>query len=191
MADELLDIVNDNDVVIAQEMRSIVHRRGLQHRGVHVFLVTPQGKLLVQQRSWQQVAFPLALDCSVSEHVKAGENYRQAAQRGLVEELGIKDVHIHALVKFRMVYGPNDLEVCVLYEGSVDPTQVRFDPLEVKEIAYFDLEELEVLLRTDRSVFSGWFVQLLNWYLYKPSELKILRCYKHDRLLLPASSERR
>lgn len=191
MSDELLDIVNDDDAVIAQEMRSIVHRRGLQHRGVHVFLVTPLGKLLVQQRGQQQEAFPLALDGSVSEHVKASETYRQAAHRGLVEELGIKVVHIHPLVKFRMVYGPNDFEICVLYEGIVDPAQVRFNPLEVQGIAYYDLEELEALLRTDRSAFSGWFVQLLNWYLYRPSELEIITRNKHERLLLPASSERR
>ncbi|MFZ2098829.1 MAG: NUDIX domain-containing protein [Anaerolineales bacterium] len=190
MSDELLDIVNDKDVVIAQELRSTVHRLGLQHRGVHVFLVTPQGKLLVQQRGRQQETFPLALDCSVSEHVKAGEKYQQAADRGLLEELGINFVHIHPLIKFKMVYGPNDFEMCVLYEGRVDPAQVCFNPLEVNGIAWYDLEELEALFQGGKTAFSGWFVQLLNWYLRKPSELKILRCYKHDRLLLPMSKKR-
>jgi isopentenyldiphosphate isomerase len=189
MPDELLDIVNDYDVVISQEMRSFVHRRGLQHRGVHVFLVTPEGKLLVQQRGRHLETFPLALDCSVSEHVKAGENYQQAANRGLVEEMGIRDVHTHPLVKFKMCYGPNDFEICVLYEGIVDPAQVHFNPLEVNGIAYYDLEELETLIHNGRTAFSGWFVQLLNWYLRKPSELKILKNYKHDRLMLLMSDE--
>ena len=190
MSDELLDIVNDDDVVIAQEMRSIVHSRGLQHRGVHVFLVTPQGKLLVQRRGRQQAAFPLALDCSVSEHVKAGENYRQAAKRGMEEELGINAIQVHAMVKFKMTYGPNDFEICVLYEGSVDPAQVRFNPLEVQGIAYYELEELEALIHNGGIPFSSWFEQLLNWYQRKLSEMKILKSYKHDRLMLLMRNKR-
>jgi isopentenyl-diphosphate delta-isomerase type 1 len=186
MPDELLDVVNDDDVAIAQEMRSVVHRHGLQHRGVHVFLVNSEGQLLVQQRGRQQDTFPLALDCSVSEHVKAGEDYHQAADRGMAEELGLQGVRIRALVKFKMVYGPNDFEICRLYEGSANPIQVRFDPMEVEGIAYYHLKELEALIQSGEVAFSGWFVQLINWYSGKPSELQVLRTYSHHRLLLPA-----
>jgi isopentenyldiphosphate isomerase len=184
MPDELLDVVNDDDVVTAQEMRSVVHLSGLQHRGVHVFLVTPEGRLLVQQRSKQRETSPSALDCSVSEHVKAGEDYPQAAERGLAEEMGIQGAEIQALVKFQMCYGPNDFEISVLYEGMVDPARVRFDPQEVEGITYYRLEELEALIQSGESVFSGWFVQLIRWYLGKPAEMKVLKTYPHDRLLL-------
>ena len=51
MADELLDVVNDNDEVTGQAMRSMVHQQGLQHRGVHVFLFNAQGEMLIQKRS--------------------------------------------------------------------------------------------------------------------------------------------
>ena len=51
MSDELFDVVDEEDKVIGQETRSIVHQRGLWHRGVHVLLFTHEGKLLVQQRS--------------------------------------------------------------------------------------------------------------------------------------------
>jgi isopentenyldiphosphate isomerase len=183
MADELLDIVNDEDMVIAQEMRSVVHRLGLQHRGVHVFLVTPDGRLLVQLRSRHRDTFPLALDCSVSEHVKAGEDYQHAADRGLAEEMGIHGVNTHALVKFNMAYGLNDFEICLLYEGIVLPTQVRFDSSEVEGIAYYQLEELDKLIQSGEVVFSGWFVQLIQWYLGKPSRLNILETYPHTSLL--------
>jgi len=49
--EELFDIVDDEDQVIGLETRSTAHRLGLQHRGAHVFLFTPDGKLLVQKRS--------------------------------------------------------------------------------------------------------------------------------------------
>jgi isopentenyldiphosphate isomerase len=183
MTDELLDIVNDEDMVIAQEMRSIIHRLGLQHRGVHVFLVTPDGRLLVQLRSRHRETFPLALDCSVSEHVKAGEDYQHAANRGLAEELGVYGVNTHAVVKFSMVYGPNDFEICLLYEGIVNPAQVRIDPLEVDGVAYYHLDALDRLIQDRQVVFSGWFVQLIQWYLGKPSQMNILETYPHTPLI--------
>ena len=179
MTDELLDVVTDDDRVIAQEMRSVVHNRGLLHRGIHVFLVTADGHLLVQQRSKHQETFALALDCSVSEHVKAGEDYQQAADRGLSEELGIRGVHTHALVKFNMAYGLNDFEICILYEGIVNPALVRFDPSEVEGIAYYHLEELDKLIQGGEVVISGWFVQLIQWYLDKPSKMNVLETYPY------------
>ena len=185
MSDELLDVVDDADLVTGQELRAVVHQRGLQHRGVHIFLVTPENKMLVQQRSLQRETSPLALDCSVSEHVKAGERYREAAVRGLKEEMGIWDIHIHALIKFKMDYGPYDREVCQLYEGLVDPSRVRFDPVEVERIAFYNLDELEELIRNRHVVFSGWFVQLIHWYLNRPSELQVLKTYSKKRLLIP------
>src|SRR3972149_7014818 len=129
--DELLDIVNDADIITGQEMRSTIHQLGLQHRGVHVFLFTPDGKMLVQKRSADRAASPSMLDCSVSEHVKAGESYLDAAIRGMKEEIGVDEVEIKALVRFRMNYGVNDNEVSTLYKGAVDPNKVKFDQIEI------------------------------------------------------------
>jgi isopentenyldiphosphate isomerase len=176
--DELLDVVTDDDKLIRRETRPIVHAQGLQHRGVHVFLFDPGGKLLVQQRSHLKDSSPLALDCSVSEHLRAGERYHQGAVRGLAEELGLSGIRIHPLVKFSMNYGPNDNEICQLYEGRVAPSLVRIDPLEVEAILYSDLDELEALLRSGKETASRWFVQLLAWYRGKPSDMKVIRTYK-------------
>ncbi len=178
MPDELLDVINDRDQVIAQEMRSVVHHKGLQHRGIHLFLFTPENKLLVQTRSRNQKAYPSALDCSVSEHVKAGETYLQAARRGLLEELGLQRVRLSPLIKFSMQYGPNDLEICTLYQGKVNPAAVHFDPVELAGIAYYKLEELEALIVDSSLPFSSWFIQLIYWYQGRPGELKPLRLYQ-------------
>lgn len=174
MADELLDIVNDHDIVIGQEMRSSVHRLGLQHRGVHVMLFAYDGKMLVQKRSADRAAFPSALDCSVSEHVKAGESYLEAALRGMREELGVEGVEIRPLVKFKMEYGFNDLEISTLYEGRVDTNKVKFDPIEIETIAYYKLEELQDLAEDEKSELCGWFRELIRWYRGKSGRMEIL-----------------
>ena len=185
MADELLDTVNNEDIVDGQEMRSTVHQLGLQHRGAHVFLFTRDGKMLVQKRSADRAASPSALDCSVSEHVKAGESYLDAATRGMKEEMGVTGIEINPLVTFRMNYGLNDNEISRLYEGIVEPEKVVFDPVEIEEIGYYSINELQTMMSDEKIKFCGWFVQILNWYLGKPSEMEILTEHDAGRENLP------
>ena len=173
--DELLDIVNNEDIVTGQEMRSTVHQLGLQHRGVHVFLFTRDGKMLVQKRSADRAASPSALDCSVSEHVKAGESYLDAAVRGMKEEMGVTGIEISPLVTFRMNYGLNDNEISRLFEGIVDPKKVKFDSVEIEDIGYFSIDEIREMMQAGKVNFCGWFIEILNWYLGNPSKLSVLK----------------
>ena len=172
--DELLDIVNNDDITRGQEMRSTVHQQGLQHRGVHVFLFTSDGKMLIQKRSADRTSSPSLLDCSVSEHVKAGESYLDAAIRGLKEEMGVTLQELTPLVKFRMNYGPNDNEISILYKGIVDPASVRFDPVEIAEIRYHSMDELRSVLENEKQTLCGWFVEILNWYWGQPTAMTVL-----------------
>ena len=173
MPDELLDVVNDEDIVIDQQMRSTAHQLGLQHRGVHVFLFTRDGKMLVQKRNADRAASPSMLDCSVSEHVKAGESYLAAAQRGLKEEMGVDGIEIKPLVRFRMNYGVNDNEISILYEGIIDPAKVKFDPVEIEEVNYYSVDKLQEMIKEEEAKFCGWFIELLNWYLGKPAKMRL------------------
>jgi len=169
MAEEFFDIVDDEDRVIGRETRSTAHRLGLQHRGVHVFLFAPDKKMLAQKRSRNRAQYPSLLDCSVSEHVKAGESYLEAAIRGMKEEVGVEGIEITPLVKFRMEYGPNDNEISMLYQGAVDPEKVTFDPVEIEGVAYYSLAELEEMTERESGRVCGWFTELTGWYLGKPS----------------------
>ena len=171
MADELLDVVNDNDEVTGQAMRSMVHQQGLQHRGVHVFLFNAQGEMLIQKRSADRANSPSLLDCSVSEHVKAGEGYREAAVRGLSEEMGVEDIELKPVGKIKMEYGPNDNEISFIYEGRVDPARVKFDPVEISEVCYMSLAEIRAGITNEKALYCSWFVELMNWYFGEPTRL--------------------
>ncbi len=175
MAEEIFDIVNDKDEVIGQERRSVVHRKGLFHRGVHIWLFMPDGKLLIQRRTEDRPHAPGALDCSVSEHVKAGEDYLSAARRGLREELGLEGIDLEPVIKFRMEYGPNDNEISELFQGRLtDPGRVHFDPQEVASVEAASTEELEEWIKERQRPFARWFEQMLNWYWGRPSDLQIM-----------------
>ena len=177
MTDELLDIVTDEDVVTGQEMRSTVHQLGLQHRGVHVFLFNDDRKMLVQKRSADRASSPSMLDCSVSEHVKAGESYLEAAIRGMKEEMGLDGIKIKPVVTFKMNYGSNDNEISTLYEGVVDSKKVMFDPVEIEEVDYYSIDEIKEMMKDGNLKFCGWFTQIMNWYFGFPTELTVLKVY--------------
>jgi isopentenyldiphosphate isomerase len=175
MPDEPFDLIDENDRVIGQETRTVVHQRGLWHRGAHVLLFDRAGRLLVQQRSGKKSQSPLTLDCSVSEHVQAGEEYYEAAVRGLSEELGVEGIEIQPLVKFKMNYSPDDNEISMIFKGTVDSEWIRFDPEEIECVDAYTLEELGTLLEQKPGMFSYWFGQILLWFMGKPSALQIMK----------------
>ena len=183
MANELLDVVDNDDIVIGREMRSVVHRRGLQHRGIHVFLFTPEGRLLIQRRSKDRGTSPSLLDCSVSEHVQTGEDYLTGGLRGMREELGLKGKEeIHEIVTFRMNYGPNDNQISRLFQGFIDPALVQFDTVEIEGISYYTAAELLERMEAGKAAFCRWFIQMIQWAIGKPSELNVLKIQNNVHL---------
>lgn len=87
--DEELDVVDERDEIVGSAGRDEIHRRGLLHRSVHVFLVDGAGRLYLQKRAPWKKEHPLRWDSSASGHVLRGETYEAAACRELAEELGI------------------------------------------------------------------------------------------------------
>ena len=171
MAEEYFDIVDESNETIGQELRRIVHQTGLWHRGVHVFLFTPDGRLLVQKRSQTRDKFPGTLDCSVSEHLKPGESYLKGAIRGLREELGVEGIPLTRLLQFKMNYGPNDNEFSEVYKGVLDGITITMDPDEVDEIDFYTILELEEIIGRGEPPIAPWFIQLVRWYTGKPTEM--------------------
>lgn len=89
---EVFDVVDEDDVVIGQTTRDEVHAKGLLHRAVHVFAISPKGELLLQQRSRLKDMHPGVWDSSVAGHLDSGEPYLDAAIREMEEEMGITEV---------------------------------------------------------------------------------------------------
>jgi len=168
-----LDVVNENNQVIGQESRPIIHKSGLWHRGVHVFLFTSDRRLLTQRRSKAQDTFSGALDCSVSEHLKVGESYLDGAIRGLREELGVEQIHLSRLLQLKMNYGPNDNMINELYEGVYDEP-LTINRHEIRQTAYHTIPELEEMIASGQVPFTSWFVQLLRWYTGKLADMQVV-----------------
>lgn len=89
MPDELVDVINENNEVVGQAMKSEVHQKGLRHRLAAVLLQNEAGKYLIPTASEKKVEAG-KLTFSAAGHVQSGNNYLESACRELLEETGLK-----------------------------------------------------------------------------------------------------
>jgi 16S rRNA (adenine1518-N6/adenine1519-N6)-dimethyltransferase len=82
-------LVDEKDRVIGQAARGTVHGDNLLHRAVHILLFNGKNELFLQKRSRSKDRHPCVWDSSAAGHVDAGEEYDEAANRELKEELGV------------------------------------------------------------------------------------------------------
>ena len=97
--EEMFDVVDEQDNVLKQEKRDVVHSNNLLHRAVHVLVFNKRKELLLQKRSILKDKFPNVWDSSAAGHLDAGEDYESCVFRELNEELGVTEVDIQKIAK--------------------------------------------------------------------------------------------
>ncbi|MFK4148369.1 NUDIX hydrolase [Streptomyces sp. NPDC004065] len=88
-ADEILDIVDENDRVVGQSPRGEAYAAGLRHRCAFIEVRDAQGRIFVHRRTPTKLVHPSLYDMFVGGVVGAGESYDDAALREAEEELGV------------------------------------------------------------------------------------------------------
>ncbi|AVZ72140.1 NUDIX hydrolase [Streptomyces lunaelactis] len=88
-ADEILDIVDENDEVIGQAPRGEAYARGMRHRCAFILVRNAEGRIFVHRRTSTKLVFPSLYDMFVGGVVGTGESYDAAALREAEEELGV------------------------------------------------------------------------------------------------------
>lgn len=88
MNDEVLDVINKNNQVIGQEMKSVVHQKGLKHRVSAVLLRREDGKYLITTAANHKVDAG-GLYHSAAGHVLSGKTYLEGAIKEFEEELNL------------------------------------------------------------------------------------------------------
>ncbi|CAM5523117.1 MULTISPECIES: NUDIX hydrolase [Streptomyces] len=116
-ADEILDVVDENDRVIGQYPRGEVYARGMRHRCVFVLARDADGRIFVHRRTPAKLVFPSLYDMFVGGVVGAGEAYDDAALREAEEELGVSGLpRPRFLFKFLYDDGPGGSWWSAVYE---------------------------------------------------------------------------
>lgn len=87
---KILNVVNEKDEVVGEDTRENIHKNGLLHREIHIWIFNDKGEVLLQRRSKTKDTYPGLLDASVGGHVEIGDDYETTAVKELAEETGLK-----------------------------------------------------------------------------------------------------
>ncbi|MEU9862412.1 NUDIX domain-containing protein [Streptomyces sp. NPDC047971] len=88
-AEEILDVVDENDEVVGRAPRAEVYARGLIHRSAFVQVRDAEDRIFVHRRTPTKLLYPSLYDMFVGGVVGTGESYDECALREAEEELGV------------------------------------------------------------------------------------------------------
>lgn len=150
---ELLDVLTpEGQAAGFAKPKGDVHRDGDWHRAAHVWLVTPDGHVLLQRRASIKENWPDLWNVSVAGHVAAGESAVEAAIREAYEELGLalapeELTHLgtlrwHAVLN-EGAYIENEFHEVFLAIREIELERLVLDPMEVGAAVLVKPEEIE------------------------------------------------
>jgi len=148
VTEELVDIVDDDDHVIATVTRREMRAGRLLHRSVGIAVMSSDDRLLIHRRSTAKDVWPGWWDIAAGGVVLSGETYDDAARRELTEELGVVDAELEPLGNGRFV-DDNVAEICRGYR-VVHDGPFTFDDGEVTEVRWVTFAELDDLRSTNQ-----------------------------------------
>jgi isopentenyl-diphosphate delta-isomerase len=141
--EEILEICDRHNRIIGRAFRETIHRLGLRHRAVHIFVFNTAAELYLQLRQQHKDQYPGHWDSSAAGHVSTGESYAAAAARELEEELGLReDLSQVAEVTACPETG---WEHVVLFQCWTASTPTP-NPEEIEQGAFYSLAEVDRML---------------------------------------------
>ena len=163
--EENVVLVNEENEELGLMPKLEAHEKGLLHRAISILIYNSKGEMLIQQRAKTKYHWPMIWSNAVCSHPRAGESFQEAADRRLLEELGI----ICSLSEtYRFVYQAKD-EQTGLIEHEYDVVfvgehngDVSFNPDEVHAVQWITLIELKQDIENQPEKYSFWFKEILK-----------------------------
>jgi len=140
MKEEFLEVYSPEGTKTGQKKsKSEIHRKGLFHSTVHVWIFTDEGNILIQKRSKKKELNPGVWDVSVAGHIKFNENIKKAAKRETLEETGI-NINTKDLLKIGVYKSINIAFIWLLklMEKLLHLCQNRYTMIMVRECTYIN-----------------------------------------------------
>jgi len=157
MEEVILVDENDNPLGLMEKMEA--HEKGLLHRAFSVFIFNEKGDFLLQQRAATKYHSPLLWSNSCCSHPRNGETVLEAANRRLMEEMGLVcdlKQQFYFIYKADLGNGLHEHELDYVFFGTttVNP---QINLLEVEDYKWMDSKSLNESMVKNPNEFTIWF----------------------------------
>ena len=156
---EYVILVDENDQEIGTMEKQEAHEKGLLHRAFSVFVFNENKELLLQQRALTKYHSAGLWTNTCCSHPRIGETIEQAAHRRLMEEMGFDcDLSTKTSFIYKAAFenGLTEHEFDHVLVGSFNG-EINFNPTEVKNFKWINLEELQIDLLQNNQNYTAWF----------------------------------
>lgn len=159
MVQEQVILVNEKDEEVGSMEKMQAHEKGLLHRAISVFVFNKDKQILLQRRALHKYHSAGLWSNTCCSHPRPGETNLEAANRRLVEEMGMlsqleqKDEFIY---KVSLEKGLTEHEYDHIFVGfsSQEP---KLNPDEVMDYRWVKLEDLYQDLNEHPENYTHWF----------------------------------
>ena len=143
-------------------LKSEIHRKGVIHSTIHLWIFCNKNKILIQKRSKSKEINPGIWDVSVAGHIKYGENFTNAVIRESKEETGVK-IQKEKLKKVGVFYTEEfynnitdrEFHHTYIYKASSNEIDLDFSNNEVEELKFISLNNMKDLILSNSKFFIG------------------------------------
>ncbi len=157
--DEFVVLIDNDDNQIGLMEKMQAHQQGVLHRAFSVFVFNDNNEMLLQQRALSKYHSPGLWTNTCCSHPRDGESYLAAAQRRMMEEMGLQcDVED----KFSFIYKANvglglvEHELDHVFIGRTNQIPV-INKKEVESWRYSSMDEVRHDLKYHPELFTEWF----------------------------------
>ena len=159
-------LVNKEDQPIGQMEKMEAHQKGLLHRAFSVLIFNSSEQVLLQKRASSKYHSGGLWTNTCCSHPRPGETVLDAANRRLMEEMGMT---ADLTERFHFIYKTdldNDLvehELDHVLVGQSDDLP-KLNPEEAEDFKYIDLETLKEELKSSPENYTVWFKIIMEAY---------------------------
>ena len=157
--DEYVVLVNENDNQIGIMEKMAAHIVPRLHRAFSIFIFNSKGELLLQQRAFSKYHSPGLWTNTCCSHPRDGESVDKAADRRLLEEMGLQ-CPMHEV--FTFIYkapvglGLVEHEYDHVFFGQCDDAPV-INTEEVASWKYMSLDDIASDMKAHPECYTEWF----------------------------------
>ncbi len=134
------------------------HRKGVLHRAFSIFIFDSEGRLLLQERALDKYHSGGLWTNTCCSHPRPGEELETAANRRLMEEMGMAaDLveRFHFTYRAELENGLIEHELDHVFFGLAKGTP-RPDASEVRSSRYVSIATLQAEIEADPAQFTPW-----------------------------------